>query len=192
MQEKKELEETMGKSLQSSEDVSTEAGNESGSGMIKREGGEECEEGCERCGSLRIDEKIFGIFGKRLCSKCRGEFSLISQTGAAEKYLVSKSDLHFLPKMEVNNPKSTFWKPMLLYSEEEVKKISERKWSSIEEEKTRRKQALKERRSKRIKKKISELKKSVRPKIKKEEEHTHLFDAEGRCSCGLEVEHEEI
>lgn len=150
------------------------------------------EDACEECGGLRIDLKLHEVFRVKLCGKCKKSFPLISQSAAMEEYLLCKSDFLFLPKLQVENPMSTMWKPMLLYSKKDIADISRQKFPDLEKEKAQRKEKTKKRREEKIRKKILELKRTARPKIKTEKRHTHSFDAEGVCKCGMQVEQEDI
>ncbi|KAI5192524.1 DNA-repair protein complementing XP-A cells [Nematocida sp. AWRm77] len=150
------------------------------------------EEECEKCGGGRIDGEIRRVFGRRLCALCKKELPLVSQTTAMEEYLLTRSDLSLLPRIQADNPHSFMWKPMLLYSKASVEDLSSRKFPDIEAEKEQRKAKLKERKKARLKKKISALKRSTRAPVKKEAVHKHVFTQEGVCECGMSVEQEEI
>lgn len=147
---------------------------------------------CEHCRSERLDQKILQAFGRRLCSACRHHFPLISQTAAMEDYLVSKGDLAYLPRIEVENPRSFMWRSMLLYSKEAVAEISARRFPDLEAEKQRRVKASQRTKNRRLKQKIASLKKSARPRTATEDKHTHDFDSDGRCECGLKIHQEEL
>lgn len=147
---------------------------------------------CDVCHNNGVDPFIRRAFGVNYCAGCKGKLKLISQTTAVKEYLLSKEDLSRLQKIEVPNPKRQEWRPMLLYSKEEIEKVSREKYENIEEEKTKRAEKKKERGKKVLKKKLALLKKSLRPRVLEEKEHIHVFDVDGNCSCGLKVEQEEI
>lgn len=150
------------------------------------------EHSCGECGGNNVDNRMYKAFGIKLCKPCSGDINLISQGAAQEKFLLSKADLRRLNHMEVPNPISSGWKPMLLYLEQEVEQLSKEKHKDIEQEKIKRKKRITEIKQNRIKKKISELKRKVNVRIEREEKHEHVFNSNGECICGMKVEQEDI
>ncbi|KAI5191609.1 DNA-repair protein complementing XP-A cells [Nematocida minor] len=147
---------------------------------------------CDVCHGNDVDQSIRRAFKVNYCKNCKGGLELITQTTAISDYLLSKDDLKRMQKMEVINPKNEGWRPMLLYRKEDVEKVSKEKYENIEEEKMNRAKKRKERKQKTLKKKLLLLKGSLRPKLKEEARHSHNFNTEGKCECGMEVEQEEI
>ncbi|KAI5180646.1 DNA-repair protein complementing XP-A cells [Nematocida sp. AWRm80] len=147
---------------------------------------------CSKCNGNGVINTLYKAFQVYLCHQCKDTLPLVTQTIAIKEYLLSKSDLNTLPKLERRNPLSTMWKPMLLYREDQVKELSQRKFPCILSELRRRQEVLIARRDKRASKKLKLLKAIIRPKSPKEHSHSHSFDSSGLCSCGLSVELEEL
>lgn len=147
---------------------------------------------CEVCSGNGVEARILKAFRMRICAKCKPTLHLITQTRAMSQYLVSKSDLNTLRSVEEPNPRSHLWHPMVLYREEEVRSISQRKYPDLEGEREKRSVQKKETRAKRIRRKVEALKRTLRRKINPCPDHVHAFSSTGICECGLEVEQEEI
>lgn len=134
---------------------------------------------CDICHNNGVDQSIRRAFKVNYCTKCKGKLKLISQSTAIKEYLVSKDDLKRLQKIEVPNPKNEGWRPMLLYSKEEVERVSKEKYPDVDEEKVKRDQKKKEKGRKQLMKKLSLLKRHTRPKISEEKAHVHKFNSNG-------------
>lgn len=154
---------------------------------------------CSFCDTPYIDTEMYTTFNIKTCRDCKRSIKLITKTTALKEYLLTNEDLNKLNFITRPNPHKGNWHDMCLYMEEEVKKVSMNKFENeetLEKVKEERKEIIKNRKIKNIKKRIRDLKRrTFVDSVCNKEEHVHEFvgtDGNKVCSCGMEIEQEEI
>lgn len=88
--------------------------------------------GCSRCTSLSFSEEFRSVFGVLLCNACRRQEKLISKAAAKKQYCLTDGDLAKLGSVKRNNPHRKDWQPMRLYLEDQVQKVSYKKYGGFQ------------------------------------------------------------
>ena len=168
---------------------------------------------CEQCQAHGVDMSYYLHFRLSVCPSCIAkypdQYSLLTKTEIKQDYLLTDEecrDHSQLPCWDRPNPHKSTYANMKLYLRKQVEAFAWRKWGSpeqLDEEYERRNEMKRKRKQVEHDKKVREMRKRtktgvylerVQKQTKLTHQHTWIEDDGGvkKCTCGLELEEEEL
>lgn len=155
-------------------------------------------ERCSFCASVPVSAELQRVFGLAVCRACSyARLSFVTKTDARNNFLLTEDDLAALPHLERRNPHRTAWNDMHLFLRTDIERVAVARYGSLEAAAALKAERLVARHNKRV----AAIQKDVRSRKKQifqmgaAAPHRHHFVAKngrGRCTCGMEIELDEI